>query len=50
MMVNHVALLVAVQAQLAPPPVTITSVLELPPAAGTVRVVGEIPKVQEDPL
>ena len=48
--VSQAWLLAAVQPQLLPPPVTMTSVFELPPAAGTVRVVGEIPKVQADPL
>ena len=48
--VSQAWLLAAVQPQLLPPAVTMTSVFELPPAAGTVRVVGEIPKVQADPL
>ncbi len=47
--VIHVALLLAVQAQLLPPPVTITSVLELPPTAGMDRVTGERPNVQDEP-
>ena len=47
--VIQATLLLAVQAQLLPPPVTITSVLELPPTAGIDRVVGERPNVQDEP-
>ena len=47
--VIHAALLLAVQAQVLPPPVTITSVLELPPTAGMDRVTGERPNVQDEP-
>ena len=47
--VIHAALLLAVQAQLLPPPVTITSVFELPPTAAIGRVVGERPNVQDEP-
>jgi hypothetical protein len=45
--VNQGALLVAAQLQLLPL-VTMTSVLELPPAAPMVRAVGERPNVQEE--
>ena len=47
--VIHAALLLAVQAQLLPPPVTITRVLEVPPTAGIDRVTGERPNVQDEP-
>ena len=47
--VIHAALLLAVQAQLVPPPVTITSVFELPPTAGIDRETGERPNVQDEP-
>ena len=49
LIVSQAALLVAVQPHVLPPPVTMTSVVELPPAAANDRVVGEMPKVQEEP-
>ena len=49
LIVSHALLLLAVQLQVLPPPVTMTSVFELPPAAGKDRVVGEMPKVQAEP-
>ena len=47
--VSQAALLVAVQLQLVPP-VTMTSVLEFPPPELNVRVVGDMPNVQEELL
>ena len=49
LIVSHAALLEAVQPQLVPPPVTVTSVFELPPPAGKERVAGEMAKVQAEP-